>query len=57
MGQLRRTIAAAPAGGKAAIVTRAWLEQVEQQLIAGQAALAELEAVRAGALSAWGEPK
>lgn len=46
--QIRRTIEAAPEGGRAAVVKRSWLEEVERELADGRAAIAELAALRAG---------
>lgn len=43
---LKRTITAAPREGDAAIVTRAWLEEVEKNLLRLNAALAELSRIR-----------
>lgn len=49
MAALRATIEAAPAKGRAAIVHRDWLEQVEREIIEGRAARAQLAAdVRIG---------
>jgi len=43
---LRSTIEGAPPEGDVAIVSRKWLEQVEAELEAGDAAAAELAALR-----------
>jgi hypothetical protein len=47
MKNLRRSIEALPVGGCAAMVTRRWLQEVELELVTGNAALAELAAIRA----------
>lgn len=44
---LRRTIDRAPKAGAAASVSRRWLEEVERELVTGNAAVAELAAIRA----------
>jgi hypothetical protein len=47
MRDLRRAIEIAPPGVRAAVVTKDWLEQVERELVTGNADLAELAAIRA----------
>lgn len=47
LAAIRQTIEATPVAGRAAIVTRKWLEQVELELATGRAAQAHLAAIRA----------
>lgn len=47
LNNLRRAIETAGPGDRAAVVNRRWLEEVERELITGNAALAELAAIRA----------
>lgn len=46
MAALRRAIEEAPAEGRGACVSRDWLMEVEQELLAGRAAMRELGVAR-----------
>lgn len=46
--QIRTIIETTPEGGRAAVVRRKWLEELERELLAGRAAMAELGRTHGG---------